>query len=80
MLEYFIHGLLAVPLAFANLKCLSYLAEEPITRAAALLVCTAAFLLGTVTFVFHGVVFIFLGTCAIAKFLGKRGGWFDKPI
>ena len=76
MLEYFLHGLLAVPLAFANLKCLSYMAEEPIT----LLVCTAAFLLGTVTFVFHGAVFIFLGTCAISKFLGKRGGWFDKPI
>lgn len=82
MNEYAIHGLLAIPLTFTSLKCLSYLSGEPITRGQAILWCSAAFLLGTIGLFISTAMTGFLGICATVKYLDKLGdgNWLNKHI
>lgn len=82
MNEYAIHGLLAIPLTFTSLKCLSYLSAQPITRGQAILWCSAAFLLGSLGLGIAIPITGFLGICAAVKLLDKLGdgNWLNKHI
>lgn len=82
MNEYLIHGLLAIPLTFTCLKCLSYLSAQPITRGQAILWCAAASVTGTIGLGVSISLTGALGICAVIKRLDKLGdgNWLSKHI